>query len=259
LQDAPLPGVTVRVAGQSVLTDVQGRYVFFAVPDGEHEVALELAGLGAAPLTLQVAGHDVTVPPQAMHSVATNCAMTIEFCRDTPSETAFDYAPCDESHENRALAERNELGALRARYHATASIAERHILAGQLLRRVPDDGAIWDELAQYAEVAVRNPMVDGELSPAFIAWSEERNVEPDVAWRVVSSAFGIAADDPRARPMIRRVLATGERDMVLYAILGLVTQRDRSARSAIAAARKRFPADDTFDENTLIGDATLTR
>src|SRR5690242_11734750 len=82
--DFPLPGVTVRIGAQSVVTDDQGRYAFFGVPDGKQSVEFELPGMNAEPIAITVANRDVHLGAQEMKIVGTNCAMTIRMCSEQP-------------------------------------------------------------------------------------------------------------------------------------------------------------------------------
>lgn len=249
LENEPVPGCIVRLGTHGEMTtDVDGRYVFFNVAPGRYDLDFDMAGLKPSRQHVTVQSRDVVLPAQALEIGMLRCAVNVKMCRDTPPVSPWDDPLCSDLDETNALIEKNDLEVLRARYLVTTSIPARNHIAGALVRRAAADDAIWNELAGYAEVAVRHPAVDGEPPPAFVAWSERRNVEPWTAWNVVHGAFALASDDPRARPMLLQALETGDRDLVFIAIVGLATQQDEAALPAIARALKRFPDPDHFEE-----------
>lgn len=197
-----------------------------------------------------VGQRDVILPPQPLEIAPTNCSMTIKWCRDTPPVSPWDDPLCAEVEENNALRDRGDLASLRRRHLATTSISERVRLAGMLLRRVPGDDALWSEVAGYAELAVLHAGVDGQPSPSFVRWSEQRNADPSLAWRTVQFALMWAGEDPRSRPMLMKALESRDAYTVYFAIHGLASQQDEAALPAIARALQRFP-DRTLFETAL--------
>lgn len=190
-----------------------------------------------AALLIAAATVQGTVVPEP---AAVRCNFTVALCRDTLPDSPWDDPLCSEREQNDALLEKDDREALRTRYLATTSIPERIRLAGALLRRVPGDDAMWEELAGYAELAVRHPAIHGEPPPAFVAWREQHAV-PWTAWRTIQIALLVASEDPRSRPMLLQALDTGGPDLVYVAILGLATQQDATALPAIARALQRMP------------------
>ena len=251
LGDGPLPGCAVRLGARAeTITDSGGRDIFFDVSPGKYDVDFELIGLKPARQHIAVGRRDVTLPPQLLEIAPTNCAMTIKWCRDTPPESPWDDPTCAEVEENNTLRDRGDFASLRTRHLITTSISERVRLAGMLLRRVPGDGDLWNEVAGYAELAVLHPALDGQPSPSFVRWSKQRNADPFLAWRVVEAALMSAGEDRRSRPLLMKALESRDAFTVYFAIHGFATQQDEAALPAIARALQRFP-DRTFFETAL--------
>ncbi|HUR82697.1 MAG TPA: carboxypeptidase-like regulatory domain-containing protein [Thermoanaerobaculia bacterium] len=254
LDDAPLPGCTVHLGAQSVVTDIDGRYAIFGVPDGKQTVELDLPGLKADPITITVAGRDLDLGARPMKSVATDCSMTIKFCREQPPRSIWDHPICSEADGVTALLQAKDYESLRASYLVTESIPERIRVAGALLGHISGDAAMWQELEGYARAAVRHPRTDSELAPAFITWSEKRGADPWLAWNAVNSALLAIAEDPRSRALLVEALATSDEDLVATAVYGLAAQHDDAALPAIERAIRRFEDRGMFTEMLRAGD-----
>ncbi len=229
MDDLPLPGVTVRLGAQSTVTDANGRYAFFDVGDGKHVVEPELVGLGGEPRTITVAGRDVDTGALVMTPVATNCAMTIKFCSDTPPAVRWDEAQCIDRDSE-------DIAELRARFVSTIAVDERIADAGALLMRGDGSAAVWNELATWAAMALRFAGHGRTMNMRFVAWAREQGAEPRVAQRALQSAFFFVAQDPRGRSLALQALRTKDDDLVFSAIHGLVKQRDDAALPIIERA-----------------------
>jgi hypothetical protein len=238
----PLPGCVIRLGARAeTITDAGGRYTFSDVPPGRYDVDFELLGFKGVRQHVTVGPRDVILPPQPLEIAPTNCAITIKWCRDTPPVSPWDDPLCADVEEHNALRDRGDFASLRTRHLTTTSIPERVRLAGMLLRRVSGDGDLWNEVAGYADLAVLHPAVDGQPSRSFVRWSEQRNADPFIAWRVVESALMWAGQDPRSRPMLMKALESRDAYTVYFAIHGFATQQDEAALPAIARALQRFP------------------
>jgi len=173
-------------------------------------------------------------------------------CADEPPRTAFSDPSCEDYDRDLPLieaVEREDASAiplLRARYDGHLSLIERHRIAGALLGKVADDGALWTDLYEHAALAVRFPMTGGDYSEAFRRYCSERNLEPDAVWNVTVNAFEHASRDPRSRALLREVVERRDPPLIVLAIAGLAMQRDVDALPAIDAALAQLDDDPTI-------------
>lgn len=104
-------------------------------------------------------------------------------------------------------------------------------------------GETWNELVSHAEIAVRFPHKDDELSPEYFQWCAERGIAPEERWSMSFRALETAAADPRSHPLLLRALATNDSSLIEAAITGLGKQQDFASLPLIesAIARTRNP------------------
>ena len=155
---------------------------------------------------------------------------------DTPcADRKFD----DALIESVANGDRSAVELMQRRYATAATYAERIRLGAALLGRVADDGAIWKELAGYAERAVELHADGGKEKLA--AWCAAHDCEPDDYERLSREAFQEIAGDRRAHPLLLRALASSDETLVNDAIAGLAGQHDEASLPAIEEALRRLP------------------
>ncbi|MFL6248202.1 MAG: hypothetical protein ACJ74H_19415 [Thermoanaerobaculia bacterium] len=192
-------------------------------------------------VSISMAGQDV--PNVITEDIVLACGAS---CTDDAPATASDLPRCGDYELNSALIESSERGdassiaLLRSRYETADTYGERHRIAAALLR-TPADAKFWDELVADAEIAVRFPHIDEELSRQYLEWCAERQVAPEEHWYVGLDALERAAHDRRARPLLLRALATNDNSLVLIAIEALGKQRDFDSLPLIEKAIARVP------------------
>jgi len=88
-------------------------------------------------------------------------SIVYEPCTEEPPESAYDRPQCADYEMNTTLiasveaGDASALALLEARHAITVSYEERHRIAAVLLHRVTDDSAIWKEIYDNAQLAVR--------------------------------------------------------------------------------------------------------
>jgi Carboxypeptidase regulatory-like domain len=247
--DAPLPGCTVDLVSKtltrSTTTNSDGEYRFDGVAEGEYEVVFDLAGVESAKQRLLVRGDAVTVPPQDLRFVTTETITLDSPCFDEPPAGRLDRPRCSDYELHTALidswkrGDSSSLQLLHARYATADTYAERHRLAEVLLRNIPDDTAIWNELLSQADIAVRFPDNGNEPSPEYLQWAAERNVDPNAYWWMARGALQVAGKDPRSHALLVHALATDDEDLVYDAISSFAAQHDLDALPLIDSAIAR--------------------
>jgi len=160
-------------------------------------------------------------------------------CTDEPG-TRWERPSCSDYDLDTSLIEAMKAGdrsardLLLRRYAETETWFERHRLGGALLRRAPDDRAIWNELFEHASNAVRFATGDGtDPSPEFVQWCAERQLDPVDYQSMAYNAFFEAGRDPRARPLVLEALRSKDTSLVYGAIVALGEQRDLSSLASI--------------------------
>ena len=232
----PVPGFTVRLqsatATHTAITDVEGRYAFAGVAQGEYEIFFELSGFGKAQQRVLVDGPSVAVPVEEIvpeEAIVLACGRA---CDDDPPSTLFDRPLCSEYMLNDVLIEAaaggdaSAIALLRNRYETADTYFERHRIARALLSTTSGDAKFWKELTSHAEIVVRFPQVDEESSPEYLEWCAERGLDPDQHWYMALHALDMASKDPRSRPLLLRALTSNEYTLTEIAIDGLGTQQD---------------------------------
>jgi hypothetical protein len=230
----PIPGCTVilksAAESRTTVSDAEGRYSFRYVPAGGYELTFQLPGFVPVKRQMEVTGYTV-VPPVELSvdgaSVVTVSCILGMACSKTPPLSRSDLPWCMDVRWNDALIESIERGnrgaieSLRRRYETAFTYREKHTLAAALLRRVPDDRAIWKDLEERAAVSVRFPRIDGMYSRAFEEYCREHNLSPDEVWFLSVEALKHAASDPRSRPLLREALESGDRQLIEIATTAL--------------------------------------
>jgi hypothetical protein len=250
--DGALPGVTVTLTCGAVtrtgLTDVDGRYAFAGVAEGEQCTArYELNGFKAAEQVI-TAKADAEVPAQEMkfsaEAITFSCGHTP--CSEHPPETQYDlplctdYAMNDEWIEAARNGDASVVALLRARYAETQSLREKHRIATALFGRM-HDADVWNAVSTEAAICVRWPRVDGELPASFVQWCNERGLPAEEVWWTSFDALMAIIDDRRSRTLLLAAIETDDVDLADTAMWGLALQHDESALPAIERASKKFP------------------
>jgi hypothetical protein len=257
LDPSPLPGCTVTLKSgtltRTTFTDAGGRYRFEGVAEDEYEIHFELTGFDSAEQRVLVHGDSLAVPRQELRVSATTETLTVACafaaCGDVAPTGRFDLPRCSDYELHTALIESASRGdvsstrLLQTRYATADTTSERHRLAGALLREIPNDTAIWNDLVREAEIAVRFPRNGEELSPEFMQWSAEQNVDPENYWWMALDALEVAGHDPRSRALLLRALATDDEALRTVAIGGLAKQHDLASLPLIERTIVRASGD----------------
>jgi hypothetical protein len=168
-------------------------------------------------------------------------------CSEEPPESLYDKPLCADSELNSALiaavehqtGDPSALALLEKRYWSTVPSEERHRIAAVLLRRVPDNSAIWKELFADAELAVR--FGADETEAPFEQWCEEHDFYAVRHRWVLLDALAIVSVDPRSHELLVKAIEIDNVSLASNAIIGLVEQRDLASLPAIDAALGRYP------------------
>lgn len=252
-EGAPLPGCTVTLtssAGRSTtISDSQGAYRFDSVAPGSYELLFELTGLESVQRSIEVAEGMNDQPPAEVPLSATAEAITIvctiRTCQNGAPSSPWERPACSDEALVDALIESMERGdrsavaLLRSRHERAETYAEKHRIAGALLRNVPDDSRYWNELLEHARNAVRFASDGGAHSEEFVQWCQERLYEPAHYAAMANDAFGRVAQDRRARSLDLEALERGVFSLAPVAIAGLAVRRDLTALPAIERALQR--------------------
>lgn len=170
-------------------------------------------------------------------------------CSDHSPSNPYDLPLCSEYELNTALIESaakgdaSSIALLRSRHETADTYSERHRIAGALLRTSSDDAKFWNELVSHAEIAVRFPHVDYEMSPEYLEWCAKRGIAPDEYWYMAFHALEMAGADPRSRPLLLRALASNDGTLLIAAVEGLGKQRHFASLPLIERAFARVPED----------------
>jgi hypothetical protein len=256
-EDGPIPGCTVTLKSgtlrRTAVTDAGGQYRFQGVAEGEYEIHFELAGFDSAEQRVLVHGDSLTVPPQELRVSAMTETLTVgcsvATCGDDAPTDRFDFPRCSDFELHNALIESSSRGdvsstqLLQTRYATADTDRERHRLAGALLREIPNDTGIWNDLVREAEIAVRFPRNGEELSPEYLQWSAEQNVDPENYWWMALDALEVAGHDPRSHALLLRALATDDEALGSVAIGGLAEQHDLASLPLIERTIVRASGD----------------
>jgi Carboxypeptidase regulatory-like domain len=246
-----LPGVTVTLqsVGDSLrtYTDAGGRYQFDQVPEGKQTLRFELSGFETVTSSVTVSGEKTKAGTAAL-----------DFDAETESITLNCGSPCsDERYEGERrptcvawdldgslieAAKRGDASSLQLlakRFDWLDNHSERARIGAELLGRLADDSAVWRPLVAEAEEAVKSVGKKEELAPDFVARFETPEQAAAAFIPLVESLQAIA-EDPRARPLLLRALATGHNWLTWIAIDGLARQHDLTALPAIDEALARL-------------------
>ena len=250
---SPLPGSTVTLQSETwfteVISDENGRYRIDGVPAGSYELVVKLAGLKTATEQVKVAGPTVIAP--VMLSFDEEQVVTFSCgarnCNDTLPESKWDDPLCSDQDlnslyiESLATGDRAALAELQRRYAAADTYSERRRIGAALLGH-GDDGAIWKELLDTANMAIRFvPNDEGEFAEEFNVYAESLGSDPDSVWFAGVQALRYASADRRSHALLLEVVQSGEPTLVGAAIEGLATQGDLGALPAIKAALDGLP------------------
>lgn len=180
-------------------------------------------------------------------------------CGNEPPESIYDKPLCADYELNSALiasiesraGDPSALALLEKRYWSTVPVEERHRLASVLLRRLPDDRAIWKELFADAELAVR--FGADETDEPFEQWCEEHDFYAVKHRWVLLDALAIVSADPRSHELLVKAIEIDNVSLASNAIIGLVEQRDLASLPAIDAALARYPDTARYLASILTG------
>jgi hypothetical protein len=256
----PLGSCTVTLTSRGLetrtwtaVTDEDGRYHFDYVEEGDYTIAFEQDGIETADRKLPVDGDLVEVPDQDMHFMNEDTLLQPGAdCTDARPVNRYDVPLCSDYELHTSLIESfgrgdgSAEGLLRSRYETADTDAERHRIAGALLRKVADDRDIWREVARESEIAVRFPRDGEDLTVAFARWCAARNLDPQHYWWTGIEALQVASDDPRSHALLLRALATEDDLLVDTAIRGLAAQHDLASLPLIEKAIGRFDHNETL-------------
>lgn len=165
----------------------------------------------------------------------------------TSPATIWDKPSCDDEQFDAALIEsaaggdRSAVELLQRRYAAAFTHAERITVGAALLGRVRDDGAIWKDLAAWAEHAVEFHLDPDTTAQKLAAYCGQHDCQPDDYERLSWQALEAISADRRARPLLLRALTAIDTDLVDQGISGLAGQHDESSLPAIDEALRRLP------------------
>jgi hypothetical protein len=263
-EDSPLPGGTITLESpllkRTTVTDIAGMYLFDAVPAGTYELTFTLLGFETKQWSVTVQDGSVITERADLRlaepTVTYGCGTP---CDRREPKTSWEYPSCADFELHSALidtlekGDRSALDFLRRRYESTVSRRERNRLALVLFGRLPDDSAMWKELANAAEEAVRFAGSGNEPSPEYVQYCQDRGVEPGEAWANAWDAFVSAAEDPRSRPLLLRALATDDADLIDAAIRNFASRHDREALVEIEKTLKRLPEEKRYGAFSLFG------
>jgi len=244
---SPLAGVAVTLHSGSYdvvcITDARGAYAFENVPTGSYELTAALDGLPAATRSGRAAAGPNVIDAIDMTPKPLGCLSDISFCSDKPPATRFDRPSCNEFNLDMALiasarrGDRSAIELLRRHYETTFTYDERYLIAGTLLGRVSDDGAIWSEVSEHAERLI----AAGAKEEKLAAYAKEHGYEACEYASIAWSALGAIAEDRRARPLLLRALASDDVGLAELGIFGLASQRDAPPLAELEAALTRYP------------------
>jgi hypothetical protein len=257
--DGPLPGCIVRLQSaamtRTAVSDAEGQYAFRGVVEGEYELVFELPGFASAQQRVIVQGESLVVPTQELRlaeieeTYVTSCVVSVVCTDEAPSDDRLALPRCSDYEmdttliESAAKGDASSLALLQARFESTETDRERHRLAGALLRKTPNDAKFWNALVTHAQIAVRFPLKDNELSPEYFQWCAKRGIGPEEYWSMAFLALETAGADPRSRPLLLKALATKTDILVVAAIDGLGKQKDFASLPLIENAIARADAD----------------
>lgn len=171
------------------------------------------------------------------------------YCTEVAGNDPFGKPACSDMRLNDALIEASKtdpsaLQILQQRYATMETHRERRRIAGALLRKVPNDTKIWNELAAQAEIAIRFPEIDWKLSPEYLQWATEQGVHPNAYREAAVDAFGVIMEDRRSHSLLVRALDTTDISLLITAVIGLGTQKDSDSLPRIEQAILRLEEED---------------
>ncbi|HET8798931.1 MAG TPA: carboxypeptidase-like regulatory domain-containing protein, partial [Thermoanaerobaculia bacterium] len=239
---APVPGCTVTLrrgeVKRSVVADAEGRYAFEGVEQGSYKVEFDLTGFDQSFRWIDVTG-DHAVPPQPLEPIEISFSCSLRACSDEPPETMYDEVWCRDYDLDQSLiralegADRSAARLLEERFARASTYGERFLIAGALLRRVPDDAAYWNALAQPAADALRFAYQNDDPPAALAEWCQQHRIEPHAHRAVLLHAFELASEDERSRPLLLRALETSDIDLLVAAISAFALRHDESVLPTI--------------------------
>ena len=182
----------------------------------------------------------------ALPALAESIVVVDEPCKDEVPESLYAKPLCTDYELNSSLmasaqeGDASALALLEKRYWVTEQYQERFRIAEVLLRRMANDRAVWNELFEQAQLAVR---FGNEDKAAFEQWCEEH----DFYWLqhpgLLYDALSLVASDPRSHTLLVNALSSEDRDVAIIAVVGLLDQRDLASLPAMDATLGRFPDD----------------
>jgi hypothetical protein len=209
-----IPGVVVTLSGATTVTDERGRYSFTGVPVGLRIVKAELAEVGSVETVIEVKEGANRVASITLPWGDPPLAIA---CASAEPESEWDAQSCIDYNLDTALMDAGDPSAialLAHRWKHALAWSQRLRIAPAILGRIPDDRAVWNEVSQHAEVAVR---VMGQSREAFEDYCDEHDLPTSSYEEVVWSALSAALRDPRARPLLERALKSKDAMLVAAA------------------------------------------
>lgn len=251
--DSALPGCTVTLqspaGNRAAFTDVEGKYRFDSVAPGSYELRFELSGLKPVQRSIEVVEGLNEQPAAELafdehETITLSCGISL--CQERAPASLWELPSCSDYALNDALiaamghGDRSAAALLRSRYAQAATYAEKHMLAGALLRKVPNDSVYWNELFEHAGNAVRFSVGGTDHSDEFVQWCQERLYEPGDYSSMTLGAFDRVSGDPRSRALLLEAIERADSYLAALAVAGLGAQRDTSALPAIERALQRY-------------------
>jgi Carboxypeptidase regulatory-like domain len=213
----PLPGCTVSLASPAgtkhAVTNHEGKYQFYSVEPGVHDLLIELPGMEPVSRTIVVAEGVNELPAEELavlkdvQTITISCTLGMR-CQESAPDSVWELPSCTDYELNAMLiagaedGDRSAIELLRTRYTQAATYSEKHTIAGALLNRVPDDTEYWNELFEHAHNHVRLREGGGEYTEEFLRWCQERRYEPSEYDAMSYGALTYVERDPRARTLL---------------------------------------------------------
>jgi hypothetical protein len=178
-------------------------------------------------------------------------------CGEAPA-TPWDLPSCDDREFDNALIAQAETGdrsavdLLQQRYATASTYAERIVIGAAVLGRARDDGAIWKDLAAYAEHAVEFHLDVDTSADRLAAWCAKHDCDPRKYDELLWQAFDDVAGDRRARALCLRALGSNDTNLLAKAIAGLGRQHDAGSLPAIEKVLQRLPEDASMLASNLV-------
>jgi len=254
IEDAPLPGCAVTLTGPSgqerkTVTDASGTYRIETEDPGHSNLTIELSGFETFQYPLFVK-EGANPQPSTDLTLAIITETFTSTCGGPPCsqeapQSIWDQPLCSDYELDGSLIESlkrgdaSSLQLLRSRHASASTYGQKHRIAEALLG-VGNDCEYWNELHAHAEIAMRFPTVDFELTDDFRRWCAERGLPAEPYGDVAFAALASISTDLRARPLMLDALKSSDLRLVSLAVLGFGMNRDESALPEIERMLERI-------------------